>query len=188
MSNRNLGPQWSGPDPGQLVMGVHDAAHGNPTTLGDYTPHEPFEVDRHGFVYEKTALQGGRTKPSADKAAGNQSARDLYRKWGGGRDTDPKVVEHWQSQPLHEVRSDTVIHTSQDYDTTEHKATPTKAPGRERIEGIRQHLASGGETDPAWLVRQSGRLYAMDGHHRIVGHREAGKEFFKAHVWDRDAR
>lgn len=185
-----LGPQWSGPDPGQLVMGVHDATHGNPTSAGDFTPHTPFEVDKHGFVYEHTFVPHGvgRVNSSADKAAGNDSARNLYKRYGGGKDADPKVQEHWANQPLHQVPANTLVHTSQDYDTTEFKATPTKAPGRERIDAIRSSLKDGGEIrDPAWMVRQSGRLYAMDGHHRIVAAREEGLSHYPARIWDRDA-
>jgi hypothetical protein len=171
-------------------MGVHDLAHGNPTTTGDFTPHTPFEVDKHGFVYEQTGTKGqmGRLTPSADRAAGNPSARDLYRKFGGGRDKTPEIRAHWDAQPLVHVRSDTPVHTSQDYDTTEFKSTPDKAPGRERSEGIRASLRSGENIkDPAWLVRQSGRLYTMDGHHRIVASREEGRATYPARVWDRDA-
>lgn len=186
-----LGPQWSGPDPGQLVMGVNDLTHGHPTTHGDFTPHKPFEIDQHGFIYEHTGGSGGtapRMKPSADKEAGNESARDLYRRFGGGRDSDPKVQAHWDSMPLHHVRSDTPVHTSQGYDVTEHKATGDKADGRTRINAIRESLAAGEDIKkPAWMVRQSGRLYAMDGHHRIVASREEGRETYPVRLWDRDA-
>jgi hypothetical protein len=184
-----LGPQWSGPDPGQLVMGVNDLSHGHPTTNGDFTPHEPFEVDPHGFVHERTGIGTlSRVTPSADKEAGNDSARNLYKTYGGGRDKSPEIREHWDNQPLMHVRSDALVHTSQDFDTTEYKHTPDKPPGRERINSIRDSLKSGEDIkDPAWLVRQSGRLYAMDGHHRIVASREEGRPTYPARVWDRDA-
>lgn len=181
---------WSGPIPGQTVMGVHDASHGDPTSHGDFTPHEPHTVDQHGFVYERTGSPGtlSRMKPSADAAVKNDSARDLYRKWGGGHDKSEEVRAHWAAQPLQQVRADSPVHTSQDFDTTEYKSTPGKPPGRERIEGIKQSLRSGDPIrDPAWLVRQSGRLYTMDGHHRIVAAREEGLEHYPARVWDRDA-
>lgn len=185
--NRNLGPQWSGPPVGQLVMGVHDAAHGQPTTHGDFTPHDPFEIDEHGFITERGGIGWAKITPSADKAAGNPSAKDLYKQYGGGRANDPEVQKHWESQPLVHVRSDTPVHTGQPAKVTEHSKTGDKPPGRERIEGIRESLRSGEEIrDPAWLVRQSGRLYAMDGHHRIVASREEGRETYPARVWDRD--
>lgn len=181
---------WSGPIPGQLVMGVHNAEHGHPTTHGDFTPHEPFEVDQHGFVHERGSIPGtlSRVKPSADKAAGNESARDLYKRFGGARDKSPEIRAHWDAQPLHQINSDTPVHTSQDYDTTEFKSTGDKPAGRERIEGIKTSLRQGDPIrDPAWLVRQSGRLYSMDGHHRIVAAREEGLPSYPARVWDRDA-
>ena len=182
--------RWSGPPVGQAVMGVHNAVHGVPTSAGDFTPHTSFEVDRHGFVYEPKFAATGMTRvgASADKAAGNPDARTLYAKFGGGQDRNPSVREHWEQQPVHQVRSDTPVHTGQDYDTTEFKSTPSKPGGRERIEGIRSSLRQGEEIrDPAWLVRTSGRLYSMDGHHRIVASREEGKETYPARIWDLDA-
>ena len=171
-------------------MGVSDLSHGHPTSTGDFTPHEPYEIDKHGFVYEHTFLANSlsRVKPSADKDAGNESARDLYKRYGGARDKSPEIRAHWDAQPLHEIPSNTLVHTSQDYDTTEFKATPDKPAGRERIEGIRDSIRQGDKIrDPAWLVRQSGRLYAMDGHHRIVAAREEGLPSYPARLWDRDA-
>jgi hypothetical protein len=190
LNSQQFSPKWSGPPVGQLAFGVHDLSHGQPTSHGDFTPHDPFEVDQHGFLYERTGVPGtlSRVTPSADKAAGNAPARDLYKRYGGGKDTAPEVQSHWDNQPLHQVRSDTPVHTSQDFATTEYKKTENKAAGRERINGIRQSLQSGEDIKkPAWLVRQSGRLYAMDGHHRIVASREEGRETYPARVWDRDA-
>lgn len=181
--------QWSGQIPGQLVMGVHEGEHGNPKSHSTLASDEPFEIDKHGFVYEDTHRPGiGRMTPSADKAAGNPSARDLYRQYGGSRDADPEVRAHWDSQPLQEIHTATPVHTSQSYETTEHKQTDTKPPGRERINKIRASL-QGGEPirEPAWILKQSDRLYSMDGHHRMVAAREEGLSSYPARVWDRDA-
>lgn len=185
----SLGPQWSGPPRGQLVMGVNDLSHGHPTSAGDFTPHEPFEVDQHGFVHERTFVPGSMTRvsPSADTSVSNPSARNLYRDYGGGRDKDPEVRALWDAVPVKDVPSSTLIHTGQDYDTTEFKHTSFKPPGRERIDSLRGAVREGQAIEPSWLVKQSGRLYAMDGHHRIVAHREEGTETFPARVWDIDA-
>lgn len=181
-----LGSQWSGPIPGQTVMGVHDATHGIPTSHGDFTPHEPFEVDRHGFVFEGEGL-GRRATPSADKAAGNPSARNLYRSYGGGHDSNPSVRADWEKYPVVNVRSDTPVHTHQDFATTEFKQTAGKRAGRDRIEGIKKSLQAGDPIkEPVWLVHQSGRLYAMDGHHRMVAAREAGLSHYPARIRNMD--
>lgn len=184
--------QWSGQIPGQLVMGVHSAEHGNPRSLNPTGPATPFEVDRHGFVHEETRVRVGsdhhRVKPAADAVAGNKSARDLYRSFGGANDKSDAIREHWSEQPLHQISADTPVHTMQDYATTEHKEVISagKDPGRWRIDAMRGTLREGGSLGPAWIVKQSGRLFAMDGHHRIVASREEGKPNYPAHVWDRD--
>jgi hypothetical protein len=181
---------WSGPMPGQLVMGVHNAVHGQPTSLSDNIAHKPFEIDQHGFVHEQTFMPNvmSRVVPSADKAAGNSSSRDLYRTLGGGQDKNEAVRAGWEQVPVSRVKSDTPVHTGQDYDTTEFKHTPNKPAGRERIEGIKESLRAGEDIrEPAWMVKRSGRLYAMDGHHRIVAAREEGLPDYPARVRDLDA-
>lgn len=166
------------------MMGIHKADHGIPTSHGDFTPHEPYEVDAHGFIYEGDTKN---LRPSADADAGNPSVKELYRSFGGGHDASVQVRRHWESKPLMSIRTDTPVHTAQAATTTEFKQTDQKQVGRDRINSIRNSLESGEPMrEPVWLVRQSGRLYAMDGHHRVVAAREAGLGYYPARVWDRD--
>lgn len=204
---RATGPvmsNWSGPDPGQQIMGVHDLAEDNG------------QLDMHGFVSEappgewnKRAANGMLIRPtprpgfiSPDTnnlgSGGNGfQARHLYRTVGGSYSDEPHVKKHWKAQPLVQVPSDAVIHTGQHVSETEIGREPYGEPppgpddpteGRARVNTIREDLMKGNPVrNPAWLVKHNNRLYALDGHHRILAAREAGLESFPARIWDRDA-
>jgi hypothetical protein len=171
--------KWSGPMPGQMVMGVHDLGkEGIPTTMGKFTPDQPYETDPHGNIREERIMG----TPSADMASGGENVHDLYHDYGGGMATMSRVQEHWARQPLVHIKSDTPIHTGQEHITTE-----IKNAGRERIDAIRESLRAGDRIkEPVWVVRQSGRLFALDGHHRVVAAREEGLPDYPARLWDRD--
>lgn len=162
--------KWSGIAPGQQIMGVRD--------LGS-----THEADPHGFAHE------GRMQNFADwptQGGSGQSARNFYKTVGGKHSKNPSVVMHWAAQPLHDVPSDAIVHTAQHWEhETESGSNAMTQEGRKRIDAIRADLENGGTINkPAWLVRHNERLYALDGHHRIVAAREAGHPTFPARIWD----
>ena len=176
----SLPRQWSGPARGQMVM--HQAELGREstgiTTSEEAAGADPYasppkrrglSADAHGFIQQPINLN--KTDPEVDTVY-------LYGSHGGGIGTS-RVKEFWDSQPTHSVRSDTPIHTNQ-------KPEDTNRSGRSQE--IRQELEGGGRIkNPAWLVKDQGRLFALDGHHRIAAARQAGLGKFPAKVWDRDA-
>lgn len=191
--------RWSGPDPHQMVMGVHDLAENNG------------QPDAHGFISERQFMQRGELDPthygkveSPDTnnlgSGGNGiRAKNFYARYGGSKANNPAVQMHWASQPTVQVRSDALVHTGQSTDETElgkaHGSAeyqalfPGRREGRERVNNIRDDLEAGNEIEkPAWLIKHNSRLYSLDGHHRIVASREAGKSHYPAKVWDLDAQ
>ena len=190
--------RWSGPDPHQMVMGVHDLAENSG------------QPDAHGFVSERQFMSRGELDPphygkvvSPDQnnlgSGGNGvPARNFYARYGGGKSHNPAVQMHWAAQPLVQVRSDQLVHTGQSTDETElGKANdpefralfPGRREGRERVNNIRDDLEQGNPIEkPAWLVKHNSRLYSLDGHHRIVAAREAGLSHYPARLWDLDAQ
>lgn len=187
-------PNWTGIAPGQTVMGVHDLGNeGFERKDGSVG----YEADRHGFVHEpKRPIPGPtslakRPKPMApaDEAGDQVDSRLYYGSIGGKYHRDQAVQDHWDAQPLHEVRSDAIIHTAQHWQhETESGNNPMTNEGRKRINTIREDLASGNPMQkPAWLMKSNNRLYALDGHHRMVAAREAGLASFPARIWDRDS-
>lgn len=183
--------RWSGPDPHQLMMGVHDLSQNNG------------QPDMHGFIHEHKAFAGSDViSPDANHLGSGGRGKPmtvLMRQYGGAKKHDPSVQDHWASQPMHMVSTSTLIHTQQSPEETEHGKAygdptfqalyPGRREGRERVNTIRDDVEhSGGIRQPVWLARHNGRLYSMDGHHRIVAAREAGADSFPAHVWDVDAR
>jgi hypothetical protein len=169
-------PRWSGIDRLQMVMGARNA---------DFIQHS----DQHGFIYEPTRdnWTGKRQVADADRDSGDQ-ALHLYPSFGGSRRSSPQVQAHWESQPLHHIASDALIHTAQSMHETEGGRDPMMNEGRKRVDVINASLARGEEIqNPAWIVKHNERLYALDGHHRILASRESGKPTFPARVWDRDA-
>lgn len=183
--------RWTGPDPHQLIMGVHDLAQNNG------------QPDMHGFIHEHPHFAGDDViSPDQNflgQGGNGKKTTDLMRKFGGAKKHEPDVQEHWASQPLHMVPTNTIVHTRQSPEETEQGKAygdpmfralyPGRQEGRERVNAIRDDVEhSGGIRQPAWLVRHNSRLYSMDGHHRIVAAREAGAESYPAHVWDLDAQ
>lgn len=186
---------WSGPIPGQQVMGVHDLG-------GDGRWKATYEIDHAGNVSEP---QSSRVATGPEQGArDSRPAARYYATHGGiyGKQPTPvaddapvqdrhhfehmqrnyeRVTSHWAAQPVHQIPSGTPIHTAQDVGETRGEDDP-------RIQNIRADLQNGGEIQkPAWLMKKAGRLYALDGHHRIDAARMEGHSHFPAHVWDLDA-
>jgi len=139
----------------------------------------PLEADKHGMVQQ-------RHDPEAHFAASREaldkdpdlSSPLLYVSHGGGIQT-PNNREHWGRQPLVHIRTDTPLHSTQSAVDTEHTGD---------LKGIRRDLEAGGEiNNPAWVVKDNGKLFVLDGHHRIAASRMAGRHQFPARLWDRDA-
>jgi len=172
--------QWSGPIPGQTVM--HQSELGRESTgvttsevTAGVDPEQhharrgSLTADSHGFIQQPVNVN----KPDPDVATAY-----LYASHGGSNLTG-RVREFWDSQTTHSVRSDTPIHTNQ-------SDTHTNRSGA--AQWLHKKLSEGGEIKtPTWLVKDQGRLYALDGHHRIAAARQAGLEKFPAKIWDRDA-
>lgn len=176
-------PQWSGPIPGQTVMHprrLGEMSHGvdsGDVAMGITEPQtRHMEADPHGFVqqvHDVSAVGGQFRDLDVDR-----NTIGLHATHGGSVKT-PKVRDHWVKQPKMNVRTDTPIHTTQWHGDTE---------GVGSIDSIVKDLTTGGQIDqPVWLVKDMGKLYALDGHHRITAARRAGLSHFPARVWDRDA-
>lgn len=191
--------RWSGPDPQQRVMGVHDLGENNG------------QMDAHGFVSERQFTHRGELDPvhlgsvrTADEnhlgSGGNGvPAKNFYARYGGSKSGNPAVQMHWAAQPLVQVRSDQLVHTAQNTDETElgqarsnpefRALFPGRREGRERVNNIRDDVEQGNPIEkPAWLIKHNQRLYSLDGHHRVVAAREAGLSHFPARLWDLDAQ
>lgn len=176
-------PQWSGPIPGQTVMhprrlgelsyGVdsHDVATGVTRPESRH-----MEVDPHGFVQQVHDVSAkGRQFQDLDLDRGTVGLHSSH----GGSIKTASVREHWDKQPQTRVRTDTPVHSTQWHGDTE---------GVGDIESITRDLTNGGKiNDPVWLVKDMGKLYALDGHHRITASRRAGLADYPARIWDRDA-
>ena len=176
-------PEWSGPIPGQTVMHprrLGELSYGidsQDAALGIDTPEaRHMEVDPHGFVQQiHNDTRVGKQFQDLDVDARTVNLHSTY----GGSVKTPMVREHWARQPRHEVRTDTPIHSTQWHGDTE-------AVGS--IDDISRDLMNGGKINqPVWLVKDMGKLYALDGHHRITAARRAGHSHFPARIWDRDA-
>ena len=175
-------PQWSGPIPGQTVMDPRSLgrlSYGvdrNEWAMGITEPvSRHAEIDDHGFysqVHDVRAKQ-------FDGIDVDRITEDLHSTHGGTLARVPSVRAHWAKQPLARVKSDSPLHTTQATVDTE---------GVGSIDSIRQSLAAGsGIKEPVWLVRDQGKLFVMDGHHRIAAARKEGLKDFPARIWDRDA-
>lgn len=168
---------WSGPIPGQTVMHPQDLGRLNRgiTSLEHLEGADSFsaqkrflEADQHGVVQQTTS--------NADPDPDISTAR-LFLSHGGGADK-PGVKDFWDKQPVHSVNADTPVHSTQSHRDTENSGS---------VERIRRELSSGAKIEnPAWLVKDKGRLFVLDGHHRIAAARQAGRKNFPARVWDRD--
>lgn len=186
--------EWSGPVPGQTVMSPRDLgevpigidtdeyARGvrwegsgkdrKPLPVIDRERHT--EIDPHGFVSQIHPMRQSQQFRDIDK-----STADLYATHGGSLDDIPTVQDHWSKQPVTSVRSDSPVHTVQWHRDTE---------GTGSISDIVRDIEAGGKiNNPAWLVRDKGKLFVLDGHHRITAARRAGLESYPARIWDRDA-
>lgn len=159
MHPRDLGHQNHGVTAHEWVMG-EDATS---------TEKKFLSADPHGFVQQTTS----NLHPDPDA----RTAR-LFSSHGGGVNT-PSVREFWDKQPVHSVKTDTPLHSTQSHAVTEHDGG---------IEAIQKDLEAGGRIkDPAWVVKDRGRLFVLDGHHRITAARRSGRSEFPARVWDRDS-
>ncbi len=216
--------KWSGPTPGQQVMGVHDLG-------GDGPWKATYEVDHTGMVQERANETKGKSTVQRVLHTGPERhlndpspAVSLYRTHGGAKadsiltkrrgeavaaghpDTpegaraflhsekysdafidqnigeSQKLQDHWASMPVHQIPSNAPVHTGQSVHET------LDGGDTSRIPKIRGSLQNGHDIQkPAWMVKKAGRLYALDGHHRITAAREEGRESYPAHVWDMDA-
>lgn len=175
-------PQWSGPIPGQTVMDPRSLGRlsygvdANEWAMGITAPESRHaEIDDHGFysqVHDVKARQ-------FDGIDVDRTSENLHVQYGGSNSRVPSVREHWAKQPVARVRADSPLHTTQATVDTE---------GVGSIDSIRQSLAAGnGIKEPVWLVRDQGKLFVLDGHHRITAARREGLKDFPARIWDRDA-
>jgi hypothetical protein len=174
-------PQWSGPIPGQTVMHprrLGELSHGvdaDDYAMGITRPEtRHMEVDRHGFVQQVHDVSQQFAGLDIDR-----NTQGLYGSHGGSEASRASVREHWVNQPRTEIRTDTPLHTTQStYDTA----------GMGDLHGIVRDLEAGGKINkPAWVVKDKGKMFVLDGHHRITAARMAGLSHFPARVWDRDA-
>jgi hypothetical protein len=99
------------------------------------------------------------------------------------------ITAHWERQPLVHIRADSPLTTMQPPSETEGESWNGETPhGRRGIDAIKEDLAMGRPLrEPAWVVKDRGRLFVLDGHHRVVAAREAGLEHIPVRLWDRDA-
>lgn len=206
--------KWSGPIPGQTVMGVHRLGGDAPDR---FTDHEA--VDSTGFVDEQRKNVRGRWQTPVDaETRARRPAVDLYASHGGyhGKsvrehhalkaeaegydghvtqyllDTDwnstddidradersAKVRETWQQAPVHQIPADAIVHTGQSHEETLDGLGMT---------AIRASLQNGQPIrKEAWLGKVGGRLYGLDGHHRITAARHEGLSHYPARVIDFD--
>lgn len=186
--------RWSGPDPRQRVMGVHDLAENDG------------QMDVHGFVSERPTAMRGELDPvhpgKVNDSHLNETV-DLYRHYGGGHASEPYIQGKWATHPVQQVPSSALIHTIQNSDETEtgkgygrsesaqtfRALFPGRREGRERVNAIRDDVEAGNPIEnPAWLIKKNDRLLAVDGHHRIVAAREAGLSHFPARIMDLDKK
>lgn len=169
--------QWSGPIPGQTVMhpqnlgkqnhGItsHEWEQGEDATS---TEKRFLSADPHGFVQQTTS----NLHPDSDA-----SVARLYESHGGAIHT-PDNHKFWSQQPVRTVSADTPLHSTQSHSMTEESGG---------VDSIAKDLRAGRSIkDPVWLVRDKGRLFVLDGHHRVAAARQAGRKNFPARVWDRD--
>lgn len=200
--------RWSGPIPGQFVMPPSPLSH---STSHSYQ-HQRM-VDEHGLVKETGVSYEDNATNQAPahhhfKTVGGKYARPLHEEASevagmSGMDTHeylnrvPEGVKQqyeeghdrsrklWDPLPVTQVSAHSPIHTSQSY------AGETMSPdleGPEKVQRIQDSLEAGEPMrEPLRLVRQSGRLFSLDGHHRVVAGRQAGLESFPAKIWDRDS-
>lgn len=186
-ADRAHGPQTA---PGKVSL-LGNAAHRL------YDTHGGSWSERFEDIYRPHAENAGYSSPT-QYAKDEFGADDAYI--AKHNETHRRVVQHWRSQPLEHVRTDTPIHTGQNVVDTEfgsmgmsHWANEEQPhgiepEGRRRIQAIQGDVEAGNPIrKPAWLVRKGGRLFALDGHHRIVAAREAGLSRYPARVWDWDA-
>lgn len=177
-------PQWSGPIPGQTVMHprrLGELSYGvdaNEVALGTTAPESRhMEVDPHGFVQQVHDVSGY-SKQFQDLDL-DRGSINLYSTHGGGVRGQQSVRDHWVKQPLAQVRTDSPLHTTQSYYDTDAN------PG---VDAIVRDLSLGGKINqPVWLARDKGKLFVLDGHHRITAARKAGLSHVPARIWDRDA-
>lgn len=168
---------WSGPIPGQTVMHPRDLGHQNhgitshEWDMGEdatSTEKRHLAADPHGFIQQTTS----NLEPDPDARTAS-----LFSSHGGAVNT-PSVREFWDRQPVHSVKADTPLHSTQSHTDTEHDGG---------VDDIKKDLDAGGRIqNPAWIVKDRGRLFVLDGHHRIAAARRAGRSDFPARVWDRD--
>lgn len=176
--------------------------------------HEVGGVGRHtGAIKSLYGSIGGRFASTASEKVGDSAhAVDMspgtYLRQVENLGTDEisddeervdRVRSAWESKPIHNVRSDTPIHTAQSWEETLHGADRAdvaygsvtddeNTEGRQRIRSIARALKGGKSMEPAWLLKMNNRLYSLDGHHRIEGARVAGQESYRARIWDADDR
>lgn len=177
-------PEWSGPVPGQTVMHprrLGELSYGvdaDQAAMGVTEPESRhMRVDPHGFVQQVHDVSG--VSRQFQNLDADQTSVHLFNTHGGSLRKQAAVREHWEKQPTSKVRTDTPLHSTQSHLDTE------SIPG---IDSIKQGLTKGGKINsPVWLVRDQGKLFVLDGHHRITASRQAGKSHFPAKIWDRDA-
>jgi hypothetical protein len=174
-------PEWSGPIPGQTVMDPRSLGRlsygvdANDYAMGATRPESRHaEIDKHGFVSQVHDVSQQFDSVDLDRSSG-----DLYVSLGGSRSKEKSVREHWDKQPMARVKADSPLHTTQATIDTEKVGD---------IDSIRQSIAAGNDIkNPVWLMRDKGKLFVLDGHHRITAARKEGLADFPARIWDRDA-
>jgi hypothetical protein len=166
------GPPTTGPEqhlydskPARFMYATHGGALANNVIERLRNAHGPGPFEMEGHTTPESWLKG------EDGWSTRSIESDVNR--------TKALHEHWASQPLHHIPTDTPIHSAQAVGETQ-----TEKP---TSQGLRQSLQNGEQIrEPAWIMKKAGRLYALDAHHRMHAARQEGLATFPARVWDWD--